>query len=123
MSKNINNYTFIELKKSDNPKKKFDVIFKNNKTNRTFKISFGASGYLDLPLYYLYYRDTKGYPSDEALEMAERKRANYLKRHQKEDNDNFDNWYKPGWWAANLLWGDIPDVKKQLAYLRKKYDI
>jgi hypothetical protein len=124
MTKNINDYDFIKIEHSHNDKKKWDAVFENKKTGKIKLISFGARGYLDFPLYYKYYKDSENLPENQALIKAKRKRDNYLKRHQKENFDDFNNWWRPSWWSANLLWSPegIPDIDKQLKLLRKKYN-
>ena len=118
----ISDYEFVRLQSSQKKHKKWDAVFINKKTKKIKTVSFGARGYLDFALYYKYYRESEGMTPDDALEKAMKKRSNYLKRHAKEDYNNFDNWYKPSWWARQLLWGDVPNVKKQLKILRKRYN-
>jgi hypothetical protein len=121
--KNINDYEFIRIQPSHRKGKKWDAVFKKLNSDRVIFIPFGAVGYLDFPLYYKYYKDNENLSKKEAYLKALKKRDNYLFRHKKENYDNFENWWRPSWWAANLLWSPegIPDIKKQLKLLRKKY--
>jgi hypothetical protein len=78
----------VEIKPSENIKKKIDV-FKDGK-----KIaSIGSAGHGD----YFFYLKTKGHL------FAENKKDQYKKRHWK-DIDNKD---KNGFWAYTLLWNGL----------------
>lgn len=80
----------IEIKKSTNPKNKFDAYKDGEKQN-----SFGAIGYMD----YEKYKMSKG------LQFANEKRNNYRARH----NDNINVKYRngkitPGYLSNKILW-------------------
>jgi hypothetical protein len=57
----------VEIKKSTNPKKKFDAYKNGEKQN-----SFGAASYMDY----------EKYKKDKGLQFANEKRNNYRARHQ-----------------------------------------
>jgi hypothetical protein len=75
----------VQIKKSDNPSKKIDVLKKGVKV-----ASVGASGYMDYPTWI----DEKG------LKFANERRKLYKKRHSKDRNIKDS----PGWYADKLLW-------------------
>lgn len=74
----------VEIKPSINPKKKIDVFKKNKKI-----ASIGATGYMD---YEKYKKIDKN--------LAEKKRINYKKRHEKDRNVKNTN----GFYADKILW-------------------
>jgi hypothetical protein len=122
MQKDISDFDFLKISPSHKDNKKWDAIFIRKSTKKPFIVSFGQKGYLDFPLYYQYYRTTENMTPDDALTAAERKRSFYLNRHKKEDYDNPNNWYKPSFWAKQYLWGDLPDLNKQLKIMRKRFN-
>jgi hypothetical protein len=63
--------------------KKYDAFIENK--GKVEVISFGAKGYED----YTIHHDNK-------------RKKSYEKRHQK--NEDWQNPYKPGFWAKHLLW-------------------
>ena len=71
----------IVIKKSHNPKKKYDAIINGTKT-----VSFGASGY-----------------SDYTINKDDKRKENYIKRHSNE-NWNKSNIASPAWMSRYLLW-------------------
>jgi len=88
------------LFKSNKPAKKYMVIYKSPFTNKKRTIHFGASGYDDYTL-------TNNYI---------KKRA-YIARHSV--NENIYDYYKPAFWAMNILWNrktieeSIKDIKER----------
>ena len=79
----------IILKRSHNPKKKFDAVINGNKT-----ISFGADGY-----------------SDYTINQDDERKDNYIKRHSNE-NWSKSNIVSPAWMSRFLLWEKktLPDA-------------
>ena len=71
----------IVIKRSHNPKKKYDAIINENKT-----ISFGANGY-----------------SDYTMNKDDKRRQNYIQRHSNEDWTK-SNIASPAWMSRFLLW-------------------
>jgi hypothetical protein len=122
MPKKLSDFEFVKIQPSHKEKKKWDAVFINKKTKKIKYISFGQKGYLDFPLYYKYFMEKEGMNKKQALEAAKRKRGHYLERHKDEDYYNVENWWRPSFWAANLLWGDLPDVEKQLKIIRRRYN-
>lgn len=49
------------------------------------------------------------------------RRQNYLSRH--EARENWDNPLTAGFWSAHLLWGESPSIVKNLAAIRKKFEL
>lgn len=92
----MNNY---KLFVSSSPKKKFDVYLNNKKL-----LSFGASGYKDFTFY----------PHDQ------KKKENYIKRHQVLENWNDLN--KAGSWSRYILWNK-PTLTESMRDMEKRFNI
>lgn len=78
-------YDKVVIKKSSNPKKKYDAIFSSKDTKRTKKVSFGQSG-----------------ASDYTIHKDEARKQLYLDRHRKRER-----WDKPttaGSLSRYILW-------------------
>ena len=86
----------VIIKKSHNPNKKYDAII-GNKT-----ISFGATGYTD----YTITHDNK-------------KRENYIKRHEKEDW-SINNLESAAFMSRWILW-EKPSIQEAIRNLNKLY--
>ena len=86
----------VFIKKSHNPNKKYDAII-DNKT-----ISFGATGYTD----YTITHDNK-------------KRENYIKRHEKEDW-SINNLESAAFMSRWILW-EKPSINEAIRNLNKLY--
>ena len=71
----------IIIKKSRNPKKKYDAVFNGEKT-----VSFGAAGY-----------------SDYTIHKDDKRKELYLKRHSNEDWSR-SNVASPAWLSRWILW-------------------
>ena len=71
----------IIIKRSHNPKKKYDAVINGTKT-----ISFGANGY-----------------SDYTINKDDKRKENYIKRHSNE-NWSKSNITSPAWMSRYLLW-------------------
>lgn len=82
----MSTYKFIGVYKSNNKDKKFDAIFRNEKTGRDKKVSFGASEYDHY---------TNGH-------LDERRKNQYILRHI--NNENWEDPMTPGYWAFHYLW-------------------
>ena len=88
----------IILKKSSNPKKKYDAIFEDGK-----KISFGASGY-----------------SDFTIHKDEERKQRYIARHQK--NENWNDLETAGTFSRYILWNK-PTLKESIKDMENKFYI
>jgi hypothetical protein len=81
----------IEVKPSSNPKKKLDAYSKDGK----IIASFGGNGYMDYHLYKKEYGN----------EVAEQKRKQYKKRHEKDRKVKYrDGKLTAGYLADKILW-------------------
>jgi hypothetical protein len=99
----MNDYKFIKLEKSTNPKKKYMVIFENIKTKRTKTIHFGQAGAED----YTMHKDPQ------RMEL-------YIKRHSGMGEDWTDSGIMTaGWWSRWLLWSK-PSFKDALKLVMSK---
>ena len=90
--------TEVIIKKSKNPKKKYDAIINDKKT-----VSFGASGY-----------------SDFTKHKDEERKANYIKRHGA--TQTWTDINKPQTWARYLLWEE-KTIPKAIKKMEKKFNI
>lgn len=95
-------YTLKKIEKADDPKKKLQAIFFNNKTKKEKKVSFGASGYDD----YTKHKD------------PERKQR-YLDRHRK--NENWNDLTSRGALSRWILWNK-PSLKESINDYKKKFN-
>lgn len=73
------------LRKSSNPKKKYDVYVPRG--DRLKKVSFGAKGY-----------------SDYTIHKDKDRRERYRARHQ---NDRLSDPYSAGFWSMYVLWNKV----------------
>jgi hypothetical protein len=125
MPLSIRSYKFVGLKESDKPDKKYMVIFINKKSKREKIIHFGAKTFND---YTSFYKDAKKTMlAEDAIEVAEKRRQAYIKRHRKEDWSK-NNILSAAYFAGNLLWGSrddnlaVPNVRKMLKIIRYRDD-
>ena len=89
----------VVIKKSKNPKKKYDAIIDGNKT-----VSFGAKGY-----------------SDFTKHKDEERKKNYIARHgAKASNQDWKDYTKPSMWAKNILWNK-PTIEASVKDTNKKF--
>ena len=95
-------YKFIKVVKSNTKGKKYDAIFKNLKTNREKKVSFGSAGM-----------------SDYTLHKDPERKKRYITRHQKREKWGDDGILTAGWWSRWLLW-NFPSYNKSLQDVRSK---
>jgi hypothetical protein len=91
----------ISIKKSTNPKKKYEAIFKIDDKNK--KVSFGASGYDD-------YTITKNKKQKEL----------YINRHKK--NENWENPTSAGALSRFILWNK-PTLNGSIKDFKQKFNI
>jgi len=91
------------LYKSKTKNKKFDVYVINPKTDRIKKVSFGDNRYED----YTIHKDKE-------------RRKNYISRHK---NDKITDVTKPGFWSMWILWGRYTNIKKCLAYTKRRFKL
>ena len=88
--------TEVIIKKSKNPKKKYDAVIDGKKT-----VSFGAVGY-----------------SDFTKHKDEERKANYIARH--EPNQDWKDYKTAGFWAKNILWNK-PTIEASVRDTNKKF--
>jgi hypothetical protein len=125
MPLSIRSYKFVGLKESDKPDKKYMVIFINKKSKREKIIHFGAKTFNDFTTFYKNAKKTM--LAEDALEVAEKRRQAYIKRHNKEDWSK-NNILSSAYFAGNLLWGSrddnlaVPNVRKMLKIIRYRDD-
>ena len=87
----------MKIRKSENPKKKYDAIFDDGRI-----VSFGAAGYTDY-----------------TLGASDTQRERYLARHR--STEDWNNPYSPGALSARILWGESRSVETNLASYRKHF--
>jgi len=96
----------VKIERSKRPKKKWDAIFKNERTGRTRRVSFGARGM-----------------DDYTLTGDKDARERYRKRHAKDLRTNDPT--KPGFLSLTILWnkptmsGGIKDYRRRFNIYRK----
>lgn len=96
------NYKFIKVVKSTKKGKKYDALFKNLKTGKTRKISFGSAGM-----------------SDYTIHKDPRRQERYITRHQKREKWGDNGVFTAGWWSRWVLW-NYPNFNKSLQDVRNK---
>lgn len=104
-------YRLVELKVSENPKKKYTAVFKKEGTNQTKTIHFGAAGYMDYPKWY----------ADRGKEYADRRKEAYLKRHGGMGED-YTNPVSAGTLAKFILW-NRPTLAESIKDFRARFDV
>lgn len=95
-------YDKVIIKKSTNPKKKYDAIFSSKDTKRTKKVSFGQAGASDFPSH-----------KDEA------RKQRYLERHRKRER-----WDKPttaGSLSRYILWNK-PTLRASIIDYKSRFN-
>jgi hypothetical protein len=95
----------MNIKKSDNPKKKMMAIFKIGE-NRYMKVHFGTVGYQD----YTMYMKAKSEDANEAKRL-------YKLRHA---NDNLADLTSPGALSWNILWNK-PTITESIQEYKTKF--
>lgn len=104
-------YDFVKLVKLTGDDKKYKVVLRNKETGRQKTVKFGASGMMDYTKYYK--RDGK--------EVADMKKAAYIDRHSKNNEDWTQSGINTaGFWSKHLLWSK-PTVEASLRSIIKKY--
>jgi hypothetical protein len=90
----------LEIKKSKNKSKKYDAIIDGK------VISFGARGYQDY--------------TDNNYDDPKAKRELYIKRHRAREDWTTIN---PGSLSRFILWGDSPDINKNIKDFKKRFNL
>ena len=85
----------VIIKKSKNPKKKYDALV-NGKT-----VSFGSAPYEDFTIH-----------------KDEKRKDNYLKRHQK--NEDWNDYETPGFYSRWVLW-NLPTIEASIKDTIKRF--
>jgi len=90
----------LEIKKSKNKNKKYDAIIGDK------VISFGARGYNDY--------------TDNNYDDPKKKRDQYIKRHRVNED-----WTKVNRASLSrfILWGDSPDINKNIKDYKKRFNL
>ena len=89
----------MKIRKSLNPKKKFDAIFDDGEV-----VSFGAAGYTDY-----------------TLGASETQRDRYIARHRVAEQWNDPR--SPGALSRYILWGDSRSIQQNLKSYRKRFNL
>ena len=98
MYKDARDYDLIEIRKSNNPSKKYDAILQNVYTRRTFKMPFGGRKMDGTP--YEQFKDRTPLKLYSKYDHGdENRRQLYLKRHNKKIRA-----YSPDYFAKVYLW-------------------
>ena len=95
----------VKLIDSPYKNKKYQVIFSNDK-----KVNFGAKNYNDYIIYY----------KNKGKEYADKRKELYINRHEK--NEEWNNYYTPGFWSRWLLWNKST-IKQSCIDIKKKFNI
>jgi len=92
----------LKIRPSKNKNKKYDAVITSNDSIKI--IPFGAKGYSDFIL-------SGG---------DKKKREAYIKRHKKNED-----WTKinPGSLSRYVLWGDSPDINKNIKDYKKRFNL
>ena len=88
--------TEVILKKSSNPRKKYDAVIDGKKT-----VSFGANGY-----------------SDFTKHKDEERKKNYMDRHRK--NEDWKDHKTAGFYAKHIFWNK-PTIEASVKGTNKKF--
>ncbi len=91
----------LNIKKSTSKGKKWTATFEDGE--KTKKINFGATGYLDY-----------------TIGATDKQRTAYLARHDKEKNQPADT---PGALSYHILWGESRSRMKNIENFKKKYNV
>ena len=87
-------FRFIKFQKAKDPAKKYEAIIEDVKTRRRQKVPFGASAFQQ-------YRDSTGLKLYSRLDHNdEKRRQNYLARHEKTRNKK----WSASWFSSVFLW-------------------
>jgi hypothetical protein len=97
---------FYGLHRSDKPDKKWFVEV-SEEGGRKKRIYFGAAGMKDFTLF-------------SPMEREARRRL-YIQRHK--EHENWNDWSSAGFWSKHLLWGDTPNINKNLTATLAKYNL
>ena len=54
------------------------------------------------------------------MERDARRRL-YIQRHK--EHENWNDWASAGFWSKHLLWGDTPNINKNLTATLAKYNL
>lgn len=92
---------FIELKKSNDGKTKYEMVFLDTEKDKLKSVKFGANGYND---YTIYNKIT-------TKEEADKYKENYIKRHSK--TEDWTNPIKKGTLSRYILWNQ-PTIEDSL---------
>ena len=98
---------FVELKKSNDGKHKYEMVFLDTEKDKLKSVKFGASGYND----YIIYNKTT------TKEESDKHKENYIKRHSK--TEDWSDPIKKGTLSRYILWGERTLEKSLSDYLSR----
>lgn len=101
-------YTFVSLDKANDNKHKYIATFINNTTGKQKVVKFGADKYKDFTIY----------NAENGLEYAKEKKAAYIARHFRL-NEDYENPLTRGFWALHLLWNK-PTIEQSFKFVKRK---
>lgn len=104
-------YKFISLVKSKDKTHKYEVTLYNEETKRNKTIKFGKAGMEDYTLLY---------PKDKV--EANKRKENYLKRHEAREDWTKTGLATAGFWARQLLWNK-PTIEESLKNIKSVYKL
>lgn len=93
----------LKIIKSHLPNKKYDAIF-IYPDGKIKTVPFGASHY-----------------DDYTLSKNDKKRENYIKRHQV--NEDFNNYTSPSSLSRYILWGNSGNIKVNIREFKKRFNL
>ena len=99
----------VSFSKSPNKKKKLRATF-NHPDGKVETTDFGASGFMDFTLYH----------KTGDIQMAEKKKRNYLNRHKY--NEDWDDFTSAGALARWILWNK-PTLKESVEDFKERFGL
>ena len=95
---------FVEIKKSNNPRKKLMAIFYDENKKKIKTVHFGQSG-----------------ADDYTITNDEKQKELYRKRHAKDLKTNDPT--RAGYLSYYILWGDSTSLKKNISSYKKRFNL
>ena len=92
----MNNYEFIEFRKSTNPNKKYDAFLKHKKTGKIKIVKFGSS-------FNKHYFDSTGIGAWSHLNHYDDKRRDLYRKRAGAKGFQLRK-FSPAWFSWNFLW-------------------
>jgi hypothetical protein len=101
---------FVEILKSDRKAKKLKAVFYDDEKKKIKTVHFGSAPNKDFTIY------SKELNKSE----ANKKKQNYIKRH--EVRENFNDFMTAGSLSRWILW-EKPDLQKSIDFYKKKFKL